>query len=102
MCIRDREVDDSVVAAHFDRETVDDWYSAWPFRAGLNPLSIAPNFDQYILEEATHSDYDDYWREMGINWVEYYDQTADIPMVHMGGWYDIFLRGTIQNYPVSY
>ena len=92
------EVDDPVVKAHFDRETVEDWYAAWPFRPGLNPLSIAPNFDQYVLEEATHADYDDYWKEMGINWVEYYDQTADVPMVHMGGWYDIFLRGTIQNY----
>lgn len=92
------EVDDPVVKALFERETVEDWYSAWPFRPGLNPLSIAPNFDRYILEEATHADYDDYWKEMGINWVEYYDQTADVPMVHMGGWYDIFLRGTIQNY----
>lgn len=93
-----QEVDDPVVQAHFELEQIDDWYQAWPFRKGLNPLSIAPNFEDYILEEATHSDYDDYWREMGINWVEYYPQTADVPMVHVGGWYDIFLRGTIQNY----
>ena len=92
------EVDDPVVRALFDREKVEDWYAAWPFRRGLNPLSIAPNFDEYILEEATHSDYDDYWKELGINWVEYYDRTADVPMVHLGGWYDIFLRGTIQNW----
>jgi len=92
------ETDDPVVRAHFDRETVEDWYAAWPFRAGLNPLSIAPNYDAYVLEEATRSDYDEYWRAMGINWVEYYDRTADVPMVHVGGWYDIFLRGTIQNY----
>ena len=61
-------------------------------------MSIAPNFEDYILEELTHSDYDDFWKEKGINWVEYYNHTADIPMVHIGGWYDIFLRGTIQNY----
>ena len=66
----------------------------------MNPLSIAPNFEAYILEEATHSDYDDYWKETGINWEEYYTQTADVPMVHIGGWYDIFLRGTIRNYAV--
>lgn len=92
------ETGDPVVRAHFERETVEDWYAAWPFRPGLSPLSIAPNFDAYILEEATRSDYGDYWKEMGINWVEYYDRTADVPMVHIGGWYDIFLRGTIQNY----
>lgn len=92
------EMDDPMVRARFERETVEDWYAAWPFRRGLNPLSATPNFEAYILEEATHSDYDDFWKEMGINWVEYYDRTADVPMVHIGGWYDIFLRGTIQNF----
>lgn len=92
------EIDDPVVKAHFERETVNDWYQAWPFRRGLNPLSIAPNFESYILEELTHSDYDEFWQATGINWVEYYEQTADVPMVHIGGWYDIFLRGTIQNF----
>ena len=92
------EIDDPVVRAHFERETVDDWYHAWPFRRGLNPLSIAPAFEDYLLEELTHTDYDDFWKAIGINWVEYYEQTADVPMVHIGGWYDIFLPGTIQNY----
>ncbi len=92
------ESTDPVVQAHFERETIDDWYAAWPFREGLSPLSIAPNFEKYILDEARHADYDDFWKEMGINWEEYYDQTGDVPMVHIGGWYDIFLRGTIQNY----
>lgn len=92
------EIKDPVVQAHFKKENINDWYSAWPFRKGLSPLSIAPNFEQYILEELTHTDYDDFWKKSGINWVEYYDQTADVPMVHVGGWYDIFLRGTIQNF----
>jgi hypothetical protein len=35
---------------------------------------------------------------MGMNWEEYYARTADVPMVHIGGWYDIFLRGTLENY----
>jgi putative CocE/NonD family hydrolase len=92
------EMDDPVVRAHFEREKIEDWYQAIPFRTGLNPLSIAPNFEKYILEEWTHSDYDDFWKGMGMNWEEYYARTADIPMVHIGGWYDIFLRGTIQDY----
>ncbi len=92
------ETDDPVVRAHFENEHVEDWYQALPFRPGLNPLSIAPNFEAYILEEMTHSDYDDYWKGMGMNWEEYYAGTADVPMVHIGGWYDIFLRGTLENY----
>ena len=92
------EMDDPVIQAHFQKEKLLDWYTAWPFRKGLNPLSIAPNFEDYILAELTHSDYSDFWKKKGINWVEYYAETADVPMVHIGGWYDIFLRGTIQNY----
>lgn len=92
------ETDDPVVRAHFEKERIDDWYQALPFRPGLNPLSIAPNFEAYILEEWTHADYDDYWKGMGMNWEEYYAATADVPMVHIGGWYDIFLRGTLENY----
>ncbi|MEM7104898.1 MAG: CocE/NonD family hydrolase [Bacteroidota bacterium] len=92
------EIKDPVVQAHFKLEQIKDWYTVWPFRKGLNPLSIAPNFEDYILEELTHSDYTDFWKKMGINWVEYYAQTADVPMIHVGGWYDIFLRGTIQNF----
>lgn len=94
------EIKDPVVQRHFEKEKLNDWYTAWPFRKGLSPLSIAPNFEAYILEELTHSDYDAYWQKMGINWEAYYAQTADVPMVHIGGWYDIFLRGTIQNYQV--
>ena len=92
------ESEDPVVRALFQRERVQDWYSALPLREGLSPLSVAPEFESYLLAEWRHGDYDDVWRAIGINWEEYYDQTADVPMVHVGGWYDIFLRGTIGNF----
>ena len=33
-----------------------------------------------------------------VDWVEYYDQTADIPMLLISGWYDSYAGGTIDNY----
>lgn len=92
------EIDDPVVRKLFEREKVTDWYAALPLRRGLSPLSVAPEFEDYILEEYTNSDYSDYWRRISVNWSEYYEQTADAAMLHVGGWYDIFLRGTIDNY----
>jgi len=92
------ETDDPVVRELFETEKVVAWYDALPLRKGLSPLSIAPNFEDYVLDMATRSDYDDYWRTLGRNWEEYYAQTADVPMLHVGGWYDIYLRGTIANY----
>jgi putative CocE/NonD family hydrolase len=92
------ETDDPVVRALFEKEKITDWYAALPFRPGLSPLAIAPEFEAYILNEYTQSDYSDFWRRMPLNWSEYYEETADAAMLHVGGWYDIFLRGTIQNY----
>ena len=92
------EIDDPIVRKRFQREKITDWYQALPFRRGLNPLSIAPEYEDYILNEYTSSDYSDYWSSISLNWTNYYEQSADAAMLHVGGWYDIFLRGTIENF----
>jgi putative CocE/NonD family hydrolase len=92
------ESDDPVVRATLEQESIHDWILSLPFRRGLNPLSGAPNFEDYVLEMMTHSDYDDYWKHPDTNWKEYFDQTADIPMIHISGWYDSYCGGTIENY----
>jgi len=90
---------DDVVRERLEREDVWDWMmSRLPLRKGLNPLSIAPNFEDYVLNMAIRADYDDYWKSLGHNWEEYYEETADVPMLHVGGWYDIYTRGTVDNY----
>ena len=83
---------------HVESQNVADWYSAMPLRKGLSPLAVAEEIEQYYLDELTTSDDGPYWQSLGLNWVEYYAQTADVPMLHVGSWYDIFLRGTIDNF----
>ncbi len=92
------ETDDPVVREMMRLNPVDDWLTAMPIRKGLNPLSVAPNFEDYILGMMTHGDYDDYFKALDVNWVEYYDQTADIPMLLISGWYDSYAGGTVHNY----
>jgi putative CocE/NonD family hydrolase len=46
----------------------------------------------------THADYDDYWKQPDRNWSLYYEQTSDIPMLHLTGWYDSYTSGSILNY----
>lgn len=89
---------DPLVKRHIQAENVTDWYSAFPFRKGLSPLSIMPEYEKYIHDEMTRSDFDEFWQGPGLNWQRYYEQTADIPMLHVGGWYDIWLRTTTDNY----
>ena len=94
----ERETGDSLTKQMMAKEKVADWLQALPFKKGNNPLAVSPDFENYILEMWTHSDYDSYWKEMGINWVEYYKQTADIPMVHVSGWYDNYVETATDNY----
>jgi putative CocE/NonD family hydrolase len=92
------ESNDPAVKEMLNIDSIHDWLNVNPIRKGLNPLSIAPNFEDYILEMMTHSDYDDYWKHPDLNWVEHYDKTADIPMLLLSGWYDSYGGGTIHNY----
>lgn len=89
---------DPAVRELFTKEKFTDWYAALPLRKGLSPLAAMPNYEGYYLDEATRSDYDSHWSGIGMNWEKFYPQTADIPMLHVGGWYDIYLRGTIENF----
>lgn len=92
------ETNNPAVKEMLSVERVEDWLQSLPLKKGLNPLSIVPNFEEYVFEMMTHSDYDDYWKQMGVNWVEYYEQTSDIPMIHISGWYDAYCGTAIQNY----
>ena len=92
------ETDEPLVKELLENEKVQDWFASLPLKKGLNPLSIAPNFEDYIFEMMTRGDYDHYWKQMSMNWAEYFDPTADIPMIHITGWYDSYTSGTIKNY----
>ena len=61
-----------------------------PADAQLTAL-IAP----YYLDWLAHPDYDDYWKQWSIE--ENFAKIA-VPMLQVGGWYDIFSAGTLRNY----
>lgn len=86
------------VKALLSKEKVEDWYGVQPFRRGLNPLSVAPQYEAWYLDFFEHADYDAFWKDPMLAWNEHYRETADVPMLHVGGWYDIFLAGTFENF----
>jgi len=49
----------------------------------------------YYLDWLAHPDYDDYWKQWSIE-EHFYNIT--IPMLQVGGWYDIFNAGALRNY----
>jgi uncharacterized protein len=49
----------------------------------------------YYLDWLAHPDYDAYWKQWSIE--EHFSSIA-VPMLNVGGWYDIFNAGTLRNY----
>ena len=63
------------------------------------PMKDYPGLDsglaKYYYDWLGHPDFDEYWKKLCI---EEHHSEIDVPALHFGGWYDIFLGGTIRNY----
>jgi putative CocE/NonD family hydrolase len=56
---------------------------------------LSGEFGRYFLDWLAHPTYDDYWRRWSID--EDYGRLV-VPALHIGGWYDVFLSGTVKNF----
>ena len=64
------------------------------------PLETQPAFARrdlapYYQDWLAHPENDDYWRRWNVASRHH---TLDLPALHCGGWYDIFLGGTLRNF----
>jgi putative CocE/NonD family hydrolase len=53
---------------------------------------------QFYFDWLAHPEADAYWRRWSLE--HRYDQIA-VPALHIGGWYDIFLTGTLRNFQAT-
>ena len=74
-------------------------FAATPQWAWFLPLEAYPPITRedgpYFFDWLAHPTYDDYWRQWSID--EDYSR-LDVPALHIAGWYDVFLGGTVKNY----
>ena len=71
-------------------DAMDDVFSTLPIRDHPVLTDIAP----YLTEWLDHPERDDYWERLSArNTV-----VTNLPVLNIGGWYDLFLGGTLQNY----
>jgi uncharacterized protein len=62
------------------------------------PLTNMPELEgiaPYYFDWLNHPDYDDFWKKIAPK--EFHDQMTT-PAFHVGGWYDLFIGGTLENY----
>ena len=69
-----------------------------PWRRGDLPLTAAPEYEDYLFEQWSHGVFDDFWKQPGIYAEGYWEHYADVPVVHLSGWYDPYARTAVENY----
>ena len=62
---------------------------------GLHPALADPALPTYLRDWMEHREWDDYWRALDIS--TRYDAIG-VPALHISGWYDSYLTGTIDGY----
>lgn len=69
------------------------WYAHLPLHdlPDLKENTDAAFYDRWL----DHPRWDEYWSAQAVN--RRYER-VDVPVCHVGGWYDIFLAGTLQNF----
>lgn len=81
-------------------ETIDirAWFARMPWRRGDSPVTLAPEYEDYLFEQWEHGEFDDYWKQLGIYAAGFYDEFSDAAMVHMSSWFDPYPRTATENY----
>ncbi len=79
-------------------EQVREYVKAMPLRRGTTPLRLNPEYEDWLVQAMEHGDYDDFWKNNGIDVVEHVTEYKDIPVYHMSGWYDSNVQAANLNY----
>ncbi|XVH31137.1 CocE/NonD family hydrolase [Haloferacaceae archaeon DSL9] len=78
---------------------VRDVLAGGPVLPGQSPLRHIPDYEEWAFDIMTRGDADDdLWRSPGMNFEAYYDESADVPTVYSGAWYDSYTKATCDNF----
>ncbi len=58
-------------------------------------------YENWVLDIVSDPDNKPFWKKPGPNNELYLNELADVPTVHMGGWYDSYARTTIDQFEAT-
>lgn len=93
-----RAMGDGAAEAAIAAQDIRQWLHVRPWTHGNSPVSAMPDYEDYIVEQWQREQFSDFWRQRGIYWRGFYAETADVPMVHLSGWYDPYSITAIENF----
>ena len=74
------------------------WFRRMPWSRGDSPVSLAPEYEDYLFDQWEHGEFDGFWKQLGIYAQGFYDRFPEAAMVHMSSWYDPYPRTATENY----
>lgn len=89
---------DPEVLAAMQAIDIREWFARLPWKRGESPVSLAPEYEDYLFDQWEHGEFDGFWKQLGIYAAGFYDQFPDAAMMHMSSWYDPYPRTATENY----
>jgi putative hydrolase, CocE/NonD family len=74
------------------------WFGRMPWSRGHSPLSLVPEYEDYVFDQWEHGVFDDFWQQVGLYAEGSYDRFGDVPIIWMSSWYDPYPRTATDNY----
>ena len=73
---------------------ITDYVRGLPIRPGTTPLKLVPDYESWLVEALSTGDLNDFWKNMGVDVADHAAEYKDIPVYHVGGWYDSWAAQT--------
>ncbi len=69
-----------------------------PVRPGTTPLRVVPEYESWLVEAMRSGPEAPFWHAKGMSVVDHVKDYADVPVLHVTGWYDSWTRQVTMNY----
>ncbi len=69
-----------------------------PIRPGTTPLRVVPEYEAWLIEAMRSGPESPFWHKKGMSVVDHVGDYADVPVLHITGWYDSWTRQVTMNY----
>ncbi len=69
-----------------------------PLRAGNSPLRVVPEYEAWLVEALRSGPESPFWKIKGLSVIDHVADYADVPVLHVTGWYDSWTRQVTMNY----
>lgn len=75
-----------------------DWFKRMPWRRGNSPLSVVPEFEDFLFDQWERGEFGEYWKQPGIYAEGFYDKLCGVASVQISSWYDPYTRSAVENF----